>query len=540
MSISRARAPLSPVRSWGAVAICVLFLTTLSGPPAAAADDVTVSGHIAEAGTGMGVEGTRVRFVDPINRTTIVADARANWNGDYVAVIPAGNYLVYAAYSGYALNVRGSELWSDAQPYSYTADTELDFTMVPGARVQVTTTPDVTLEFYFHAASGWVRFTQFDSWSANSSDPRYVVRHATSLPQGTYRIATVVRPGAGRPSVPRYVGGATRFADADDVELASGEDYEIPGPVELDPLTPAFFQTPTRVSGADRFEASANIAKRAYPTPGIPVAYVATGLNYPDALTAGALAAHTGGPLLLTLTDGVPSSVYTEIHRLDPDRIVIVGGPASVSSMAESPLAARAPTTRLAGPDRFAASRAMVEAGWRGQLVDVIYLATGLNFPDALSAGAAAGVSGSPVLLINGSAPTLDAATLALLAELHVREVRIAGGTASVSQGIENQLSQLYLTSRYGGADRFSAAVSITESSFFHAQQAFLATGLNFPDALAGSAWAGVSNAPLYTVQTGCVPAATLQSMANLGVEQVTLLGGPNSLTSAVASLTMC
>ena len=57
-----------------------------------------------------------------------------------------------------------------------------------------------------------------------------------------------------------------------------------------------------RFQGADRFATSAAITQASY-APGVPVVYIATGLNFPDALAGGAAAAKAGGPLLLVLPD---------------------------------------------------------------------------------------------------------------------------------------------------------------------------------------------------------------------------------------------
>jgi putative cell wall-binding protein len=70
----------------------------------------------------------------------------------------------------------------------------------------------------------------------------------------------------------------------------------------------------------------------------VPAAFVATGLNFPDALSGGPAAGKLKGPLLLVTTDSIPSSVATELARLDPKKIVVLGGPASVSVGVEDAL----------------------------------------------------------------------------------------------------------------------------------------------------------------------------------------------------------
>ena len=89
--------------------------------------------------------------------------------------------------------------------------------------------------------------------------------------------------------------------------------------------------TVTRLSGADRYATSAAISKASF-SPGVPVAYIATGLNFPDALSGAPVAALAGGPILLVPGTSIPSAIATELGRLKPARIVILGSTSVVSS----------------------------------------------------------------------------------------------------------------------------------------------------------------------------------------------------------------
>jgi putative cell wall-binding protein len=298
--------------------------------------------------------------------------------------------------------------------------------------------------------------------------------------------------------------------------------------------------TTDRISGADRYAVAVAVGQRGHPG-GAPVVYVATGANYPDALSAGPAAALAGGPLLLTPPDTLPASVADAIGALDPATIVIVGGTASVSVAVENELRALAPSVvRLAGADRFEASRAIAEHAFGASGAATAYVATGLNFPDALAAGAAGGHSGSPVLLVNGGASATDPASAATLRGLGVQGVKVAGGPNSVSPALETSLTAVAPVQRLSGADRFGAAVAINLDAYDTAPSAYLATGLTFPDALAGSALAGAADAPLFVVPTDCVPRQVLGALNDLGVTKVTLLGGPVSLAPAVQNLAAC
>jgi putative cell wall-binding protein len=298
-----------------------------------------------------------------------------------------------------------------------------------------------------------------------------------------------------------------------------------------------------RVAGPDRFTVSQNIARESYPA-GASTVYITNGLNYPDALSASPAAAFEGGPLLLTLPNALPGGLEQTIRDLDPDTIVVVGGPNSVNPSVYNQLSlivGASNITRLGGADRFEASRNIARTVFSDFTAPTVYLATGLNFPDALSASAAAGAIGAPVVLVNGLASTLDAATLDLLDDLQSNNVFIAGGPNSVSEGIINQLNDLgFFASRISGQDRFEASSNIARIGFPTAERVFLATGFNFPDALAGAAWAASTGSPLIVVPGNCVPSRVLTDLRNYQVEEVTILGGPNSVTTAVESLTAC
>jgi len=301
------------------------------------------------------------------------------------------------------------------------------------------------------------------------------------------------------------------------------------------PVTPSV----DRISGSDRYSTAVAISQAGYPTTAR-VVYLATGENYPDALSAAPAAAAHGGPLLLTVPTELPDSVRDEIIRLKPTDIVVVGGTQAVSASVFNKLKPLATTvTRIAGADRFETGRKIVAAAFQGTVASA-YIATGLNYPDALSASAAAGSVGIPVVLVNGAAGSVDAATIALLKKLNVSSVTVVGGTQAVSSGISTGLTTIAPVTRISGVDRFDTSQKITKAAFKSVAHAYLATGYQFPDALAGAALAGSRQSPLYVVPTGCIPAAVRADLTAFKTTAVTLLGGPNALSPAVAELRGC
>ncbi|NYF09532.1 putative cell wall-binding protein [Leifsonia sp. AK011] len=295
-----------------------------------------------------------------------------------------------------------------------------------------------------------------------------------------------------------------------------------------------------RVAGDDRFETAVKISQQSYPDTA-PVVYVANGRDYPDALSAGPAAAFQGGPLLLVTPGGIPETVAAEIARLSPAKIVVVGGEPSVSASVYTQLTAMTDSiTRLGGADRYETSRMLAEYAFGDSGASLAYIATGTKFPDALAAGGAAGAQDAPVILVNGSTGDLGTATADLLGDLGVTDTRVLGDVNSISDDMFYDIDQLTNAVRLAGSNRYETARAINADAFDTAEHAFLSTGANFPDALAGSAWAGKSGSPLYTVYPDCVPQGVLDDLDALGVTGVTLLGGLPSLSASVESLTAC
>jgi len=199
--------------------------------------------------------------------------------------------------------------------------------------------------------------------------------------------------------------------------------------------------SPTRLAGDDRYATSAAISASHF-QPGVPVAYVASGLNFPDALSGAPLAGLTDGPVLLTAPDGVPDVVADELRRLAPSRIVILGGTSVIGDSVEARLDAliSGAPTRLAGDDRFATS-VEISASQYEPGVPVVYIANGFNFPDALAGAPLAGLTGGPVLLTTYDG--LPDVVERELVRLKPHRVVILGGRSVVNGVVYNRLIQL-------------------------------------------------------------------------------------------------
>lgn len=207
----------------------------------------------------------------------------------------------------------------------------------------------------------------------------------------------------------------------------------------LDALATTTGAPVTRLSGADRYATAAAVSAAVF-SPGVPVAYVATGAAFPDALSGGAAAAARGGPLLLVTPSAVPASTAAELARLRPARIVVVGGTGAVPATVEAALRAYAPAVvRVAGADRYATAVA-VSRDTFGPPATAALLATGTNWPDAVTGAAAAGRLGSPVLLVRDPLP---AGVAAELQRLTPTTAYALGGTGAVPLAVVREVQHL-------------------------------------------------------------------------------------------------
>lgn len=222
--------------------------------------------------------------------------------------------------------------------------------------------------------------------------------------------------------------------------------------------------TVRRTAGADRYATAVALSQLVFPD-GAEVAFVATGTSFADALAGGPVAAVHGGPTLLTATDTLPDVTTTELRRLAPSRIVVLGGSAAVSAGVEAQLRPLAGEVfRIAGASRYGTAANL--ATWIFDPgVEVAYVASGAGFADALAGGAAGGYRGGPVLLVERDA--IPAVTAEALRTLAPGAIRVLGGSGAVGEAVVADLRALAPdVQRLAGADRYETAALVSADAF--------------------------------------------------------------------------
>ena len=182
----------------------------------------------------------------------------------------------------------------------------------------------------------------------------------------------------------------------------------------------------TRYAGADRFGTALLVAD-ALGDPS--TVLLATGINFPDALAAGPAAAHLGGVVLLTDGTVLTAAVKTYLTA-HPGTVYAIGGPAVTADPAAIP---------LSGADRYGTAAAVATALFASP--NNVGVASGTQFPDALSGGAFQGHFGGPIVLTDPGVLPTPTSTYLTGAKSTLVTTSIFGGTAALSATVQASIS---------------------------------------------------------------------------------------------------
>jgi putative cell wall-binding protein len=206
--------------------------------------------------------------------------------------------------------------------------------------------------------------------------------------------------------------------------------------------------TVERVSGADRYETAAAVARNSgVANVGVrssrgATVLLANGLLPADALSAGPLAFGQQWPVLLTTAGSLPASTRQALDDLGIRHVVVVGGTAAVSEAVVAGLQRSGRTVeRVAGSDRERTATAVADLLLGiGEPLTKVEVAAASSFADALALGPHAAPA-APVLLCH-AIDDCGAATLSWITahSATVDTVVIAGGAGVVGPAAETQL----------------------------------------------------------------------------------------------------
>lgn len=277
-----------------------------------------------------------------------------------------------------------------------------------------------------------------------------------------------------------------------------------------------------RTAGNNRYQTSAYLSK-IFSSETTNTVIITSGENFPDALTATALAGAYSAPILLTEKSQLSTDVINRIREIKPEFAFIIGGEASVSIGIEDKLDEMGlSVARIAGVDRYKTANKIASAMIDKKGASFVFIVNGRNFADALSISAVAYREKAIILLSDGN--SLPGNQLDILEGLH--DIVIVGGESAVSKDLENFLkNQRNNVLRISGNDRFETAFNFatfsTEDPKYKNQNVNLepfekifstnvcpifVNGLNFADALSAAPWGANENSAIYLTPSNALP----------------------------------
>ncbi|AOM81682.1 putative N-acetylmuramoyl-L-alanine amidase [Salisediminibacterium beveridgei] len=179
---------------------------------------------------------------------------------------------------------------------------------------------------------------------------------------------------------------------------------------------------------------------------------------------------------------------------------------------------------RIEGPNRYDTAIEVSKNGW-DQESDYIILATGEDFPDALAGAPLSKKYNAPVLL-TPSDRILDS-VMDEIKRIAPNTVILLGGEVALSRNIEDTInSQGFDTNRIAGDNRFETASEIAADLDSSHQEAMIANGMDFPDALSAGTYATDSQTPILLTMDDQVPKATESYLNDNNIEKTYAIGG--------------
>lgn len=292
-----------------------------------------------------------------------------------------------------------------------------------------------------------------------------------------------------------------------------------------------------RLYGVDRYKTSVNISNN-FSNGKIQNVIIASGKDFPDALTGSILSKKYTAPILLlnsTINESSDSINYITNHLDKSGNIYILGGSGSISEdfVKYMKNLGYSNIIRLGGINRAETNKVIVQS------IDVekktpIVITNGYDgFADALSISSIAAAKGYPIFITKKT--TLPDEIKSTISNIEPSEVYIVGGTGVVGSEIVNELKNLVPTLddskivRVAGNDRYETSLNIAKYFNLSTDTAIIANGTNFPDALSGTALAAKLNAPI--ILTDGQDIESQKSFINAqNYSNLVLLGGIGSI----------
>ncbi|WP_291350663.1 N-acetylmuramoyl-L-alanine amidase [Desulfosporosinus sp.] len=255
-----------------------------------------------------------------------------------------------------------------------------------------------------------------------------------------------------------------------------------------------------RIAGQDRVETALKISQKGWNS--AQTVILCEYNDFPDSIAATPFAVSLNAPILLTRGEAIDPRVIQELQRLSPQKVILLGGTACLQPAIETELTEKLSIDweRIGGFDRYETSVLLAKK----LSSDSLILANGDDFPDALSAATFAGIRQIPIVLTSTKLPD---SVIKYYQEARPQHLIVIGGEAVIpSDNLKK--NNFTVETRLAGYDRYGTNAEVVShmKDTYQSIDLFLASGITFPDAVAGTVLASKFKAPLLLTEINDIP----------------------------------
>ncbi|MBU8658511.1 SpoIID/LytB domain-containing protein [Bacillus pumilus] len=278
--------------------------------------------------------------------------------------------------------------------------------------------------------------------------------------------------------------------------------------------------TVQRYAGKTLYDTANLIASNAWKKPATIV--VVNKDAFSDAISVAPLAYKLNAPILYTEKSVLTKATESQIKKMNPDNILIIGGTSVISTKTETALKKYGKIKRISGATRYDVSKNIAkEMGTYSQAIVV----TGRVFADGAAIAPYAARNGYPILLT----PKSKLPNYSL-----PKKVMIIGGENAVGKSVEKQIKKTSSVTRIDGMTRYDVAANIVKKLNMGAKKIYLARGSSFSDAIPLSLIAAKNNSPMVLIKKDDITTPVKNILKEKGTYSFHIAGGKGAVTEKV------
>ena len=296
----------------------------------------------------------------------------------------------------------------------------------------------------------------------------------------------------------------------------------------------------TELTGSDRYETAVKISKEGWKNGSDKVVIINGDVSI-DGIISTPLATTYNAPILLVEKNNVPNSVKSELKRLNPKDIIIIGDENAISKTTTNQIKStvNASQTRLNGSNRYETSLLIAKEIDKNHDVEKVYITNANGGEvDALTIAAKAGQDKQPIILTDKNSITDN--TYKWLKSEDLQNAYFIGGPQMISTNVINKVNDItkdnVTNNRVYGADRHETNANVIKKFYTddELEAVLVAKSDVLVDALAAGPLAANLKSPILITPKTYVSAYHKENLEAKSANKVYKIGG--GLTSKVMS----